>query len=50
MELKILKPTNNNKQQNTMKVNTLKSIAKYYNGALFVRIFSFCSFLKHDFF
>jgi competence protein ComGF len=42
VELKTIKTANNNnKQQNTIKVNTSKAISKYYNGVLILSTFSF---------
>ena len=49
-----MKTTNSNKniikQQNTIKVNILKAIPKYYNGVLLVSTFSFAHFSDTSFF
>jgi hypothetical protein len=45
IELQTIKVTNNNKQPNTTRVNTIKVISKYESGVFFVIIFSFAHFL-----
>jgi hypothetical protein len=44
IELKTVTPTNNKKQQNTVKGNTLKAFPKYYNEDIVVSTFSFVHF------